>query len=120
MSVPDDHSRIARIEEAQKSILRTLDEMHADALRREGKMDSIAQEYVRFKAHREDVCMPLHARIDKLGKDCDERINRLGADCDGNFKGLDVRVRALEAFKWRAVGAVGVITFIANLVAQKL
>ena len=109
MSVPDDHSRIARIEEAQKSILRTLDEMHADALRREAKMDSIAQEYVRFKAHREDVCQPLHARLDKLGKDCDER-----------FEGLDVRVRALEAFKWRAVGAVGVITFIANLVAQKL
>lgn len=109
MSVPDDHSRIARIEEAQKSILRTLDEMHADALRREGKMDSIAQEYVRFKAHREDVCMPLHARIDKLGADCAER-----------FEGLDVRVRALEAFKWRAVGAVGVITFIANIVAQKL
>lgn len=109
MSVPDDHSRIARIEEAQKSILRTLDEMHADALRRESKMDSIAQEYVRFKAHREDVCQPLHARLDKLGKDCDER-----------FEGLDVRVRALEAFKWRAVGAVGVITFIANIVAQKL
>lgn len=105
----DDHSRIARIEEAQKSILRTLDEMHADALRREAKMDSIAQEYVRFKAHREDVCQPLHARLDKLGKDCDER-----------FEGLDVRVRALEAFKWRAVGAVGVITFIANIVAQKL
>lgn len=109
MSVPDDHSRIARIEEAQKSILRTLDEMHADALRRESKMDSIAQEYVRFKAHREDVCQPLHARLDRLGKDCDER-----------FEGLDVRVRALEAFKWRAVGAVGVITFIANIVAQKL
>ena len=109
MSVPDDHSRIARIEEAQKSILRTLDEMHADALRRESKMDSIGQEYVRFKAHREDVCQPLHARLDRLGKDCDER-----------FEGLDVRVRALEAFKWRAVGAVGVITFIANIVAQKL
>lgn len=109
MSVPDDHSRIARIEEAQKSILRTLDEMHADALRREAKMDSIAQEYVRFKAHREDVCQPLHARLDKLGKDCDER-----------FEGLDVRVRALEAFKWRAVGAVGIITFLANIVAQKL
>lgn len=121
MSVPDDdHSRIARIETTQESIKRSLEEMRADALRREGKMDSIAQEYVRFKAHREDVCMPLHARIDKLGKDCDERINRLGADCDGNFKGLDVRVRALEAFKWRAVGAVGVITFIANIVAQKL
>lgn len=109
MSVPDDHSRIARIEEAQKSILRTLDEMHADALRRESKMDSIGQEYVRFKAHREDVCKPLHARIDKLGADCAER-----------FEGLDVRVRALEAFKWRAVGAVGIITFIANVVAQKL
>lgn len=107
--MPDDHSRIARIEEAQKSILRTLDEMHADALRRESKMDSIGQEYVRFKAHREDVCKPLHARIDKLGADCAER-----------FEGLDVRVRALEAFKWRAVGAVGIITFIANVVAQKL
>lgn len=105
----DDHSRIARLEEGIKSVCHTLDEMRADALRRESKMDSIAQEYVRFKAHREDVCKPLHARIDKLGADCAER-----------FEGLDVRVRALEAFKWRAVGAVGVITFIANLVAQKL
>lgn len=105
----DEPSRIARLEEVQKSILHTLDEMRADALRRESKMDSIAQEYVRFKAHREDVCKPLHARIDKLGADCAER-----------FEGLDVRVRALEAFKWRAVGAVGIITFIANVVAQKL
>ena len=108
-AMPDDHSRIARIEEAQKSILRTLDEMHADALRRESKMDSIAQEYVRFKAHREDVCQPLHARLDKLENDCAKSFGR-----------LDVRMRALEAFKWRTVGAVGVITFIANIVAQKL
>lgn len=99
MSVmPDDHSRIARIEEAQKSILRTLDEMHADALRREEKIDAMKVEYFRFETHRNEVCRPLHKRIDEL----------------------DLRVRALEAFKWRAVGAVGVITFIANLVAQKL
>lgn len=107
--MPDDHSRIARVEEAQKSILRTLDEMRSDALRREAKMDSVAQEYVRFKAHREDVCKPLHARIDKLDTDTSEK-----------FESLDLRVRALEAFKWRTIGAVGIITFLANIIAQKI
>lgn len=94
----DEPSRIARIEEAQKSILRTLDEMHVDALRREEKIDAMKVEYSRFETHRNEVCRPLRKRIDEL----------------------DLRVRALEAFKWRAVGAVGIITFITNIVAQKL
>lgn len=96
--MPDDHSRIARLEEGIKSVCHTLDRMSADALRREEKIDSMKGEYVRFKEHRESVCRPLHKRLDEL----------------------DLRVRALEAFKWRAVGAVGIITFIANIVAQKL
>lgn len=96
--MPDDHSRIARLEEGIKSVCHTLDQMSADALRREEKIDSMKGEYVRFKEHRESVCRPLHKRLDEL----------------------DLRVRALEAFKWRAVGAVGIITFIANIVAQKL
>lgn len=96
--MPDDHSRIARVEEVQKSILHTLDQMRADALRREEKIDSMKGEYFRFETHRNEVCRPLHKRLDEL----------------------DLRVRALEAFKWRAVGAVGIITFIANIVAQKL
>lgn len=94
----DDHSRIARLEEGIKSVCHTLDQMSADALRREEKIDAMKGEYVRFKEHRESVCRPLHKRLDEL----------------------DLRVRALEAFKWRAVGAVGIITFIANIVAQKL
>lgn len=98
MIMPDDHSRIARLEEGIKSVCHTLDQMSADALRREEKIDSMKGEYVRFKEHRELVCRPLHKRLDEL----------------------DLRVRALEAFKWRAVGAVGIITFIANIVAQKL
>ena len=93
----DDHSRIARLEEGIKSVCHTLDQMSADALRREEKIDSMKGEYVRFKEHRESVCRPLHKRLDEL----------------------DLRVRALEAFKWRAVGAVGIITFVANIVAQK-
>ena len=94
----DEPSRIARLEETQKSILHTLDQMRADALRREDKIDSIKADYVSFKDHRETVCRPLHVRLDDL----------------------EIRVRALEAFKWRAVGAVGIITFIANVVAQKI
>lgn len=94
----DEPSRIARLEEVQKSILHTLDEMRADALRREEKIDSMKGEYVRFKEHRESVCRPLHVKLDDL----------------------ELRVRSLEAFKWRAVGAVGIVTFIANIVAQKL
>lgn len=94
----DEPSRIARLEEAQKSILHTLDQMRADALRREDKIDSMKGDYVRFKEHRETVCRPLHVRLDDL----------------------ELRMRALEAFKWRAVGAVGIVTFIANIVAQKL
>lgn len=94
----DEPSRIARLEETQKSILHTLDEMRADALRREDKIDSMKCEYVRFKEHRETFCRPFHVRLDDL----------------------ELRVRALEAFKWRAVGAVGIITFLANIIAQKL
>lgn len=94
----DDHSRIARLEEGIKSVCHTLDQMSTDALRREEKIDSMKGEYVRFKEHRESVCRPLHKRLDEL----------------------DLRVRALEAFKWRAVGAVGIITFLANIIAQKL
>lgn len=94
----DEPSRIARLEETQKSILHTLDQMRADALRREDKIDSMKGEYVRFKEHRETFCRPFHVRLDDL----------------------ELRVRALEAFKWRAVGAVGIITFLANIIAQKL
>ena len=92
----DEPSRIARLEEVQKSILHTLDEMRADALRREEKIDSMKGECVRFKEHRESVCRPLHVRLDDL----------------------ELRVRALEAFKWKALGAIGVITFIASSLAQ--
>lgn len=94
----DEPSRIARLEETQKSIFHTLDQMRADALRREEKIDSMKSEYVRFKEHRESVCRPLHVRLDDL----------------------ELRVRALESFKWRAMGAVGIVTFIANIIAQKL
>lgn len=94
----DEPSRIARLEETQKSIFHTLDQMRADALRREEKIDLMKGEYVRFKEHRESVCRPLHVRLDDL----------------------ELRVRALESFKWRAVGAVGIVTFIANIIAQKL
>ena len=94
----DDHSRIARLEEGIKSVCKTLDDIKAAAERREQKMDSIANEYVRFKERRESVCQPLHARLDDL----------------------EFRVRALEAFKWRSLGSIGVITFIASSLAQFL
>lgn len=96
--MPDDHSRIARLEEGIKSVCHTLDQMSADALRREEKIDAMKDDYVSFKTQRETFCRPLHVRLDDL----------------------ELRVRALEAFKWRAVGAVGIVTFIANIVAQKL
>lgn len=94
----DDHSRIARLEEGIKSVCHTLDEMKEAASRREQKMDSIADEYVRFKEHRESVCRPLHVKLDDL----------------------ELRVRALEAFKWKALGAIGVVSFMANILASKL
>ena len=94
----DDHSRIARLEEGIKSVCHTLDQMRADALRREEKIDAMKDDSVSFKNHRENFCQPFHVRLDNL----------------------ELRVRALEAFKWRAVGAVGIVTFIANIVAQKL
>lgn len=98
MEMGDDHSKIVRLEEGIKAVCKTLDEIKAAAERREQKMDSIADEYIRFKEHRESVCRPLHARIDDL----------------------ELRVRALEAFKWKALGAVGVITFVASALAQFL
>ena len=98
MEMSDDHSRIARLEEGIKSVCHTLDEIKEAALRREQKIDSISDEYFRFKEHRESVCRPLHARLDDL----------------------ELRVRALESFKWKALGAIGVITFLASLLAQVL
>ena len=94
----DDHSRIARLETSLESILRTLDEMKGDARRREEKIDSLAAGYVEFKHHRTDICQPLRRRID----------------------GLEVRIRALEAFKWKALGAVAVVSFLANILANRL
>ena len=60
----DDHSRIARLEEGIKSVCKTLDEIKSAAERREQKMVSIVNEYVRFKEHSESVFQPLHARLD--------------------------------------------------------
>lgn len=94
----DDHSKIVRLEEGIKAVCKALDDIKAAAERREQKIDSIANGHIRFEEHRESVCQPLHARIDDL----------------------ELRVRALEAFKWKALGAIGVITFIASSLAQFL
>lgn len=105
----DDASRLVRAEENYKNILTTLAEMKDDARRREEKLDSMSEEYTRFKEHREFVCKPLHTKLDNLEEECKK-----------NYNSLDLRIRSLEAFKWKAMGAVGVITFAANFLAQKL
>lgn len=105
----DDASRLVRAEENYKSILYTLAEMKDDARRREEKLDSMSEEYTRCKEHREFVCKPLHIKVENLEEMC-KKI----------YESLDVRIRNLEAFKWKAMGAVGVITFAANFLAQKL
>ena len=105
----DEASRLVRAEENYKSILTTLAEMKDDARRREEKLDSMSEEYTRFKEHREFVCKPLHTKVENL----EEMLKKI-------YESLDLRIRNLEAFKWKAMGAVGVITFVANFVAQKL
>lgn len=105
----DETSRLVRAEENYKSILATLSEMKDDARRREEKLDSMSEEYTRFKEHREFVCKPLLIKVENLEEMC-KKI----------YESLDLRIRNLEAFKWKAMGAVGVITFVANFVAQKL
>ena len=105
----DETSRLVRAEENYKSILTTLAEMKNDARRREEKLDSMSEEYTRFKEHREFVCKPLHTKVENL----EEMLKKI-------YESLDLRIRNLEAFKWKAVGAVGVITFVANFLAQKL
>ena len=105
----DEASRLVRAEENYKNILTTLAEMKIDARRREEKLDVMSEEYTRFKEHREFVCKPLHIKIDNLEEECKK-----------NYNSLDLRIRSLEAFKWKAIGAVGVITFVANFLAQKL
>lgn len=94
----DDHSRIARLEEGIKSVCKTLDDIKAAAERREQKMDSIANKYTRFEARSDSMCKPLNEKI----------------------KNLELRVIDLESFKWKAIGAIGVITFIASSLAQFL
>lgn len=103
-----DASRLIRAEENYKSILSTLAEMKDDARRREEKLDSMSEEYTRFKEHRELVCKPLHIKVENLEELC-KKI----------YESLDVRIRNLETFKWKAMGAVGVITFAASFLAQK-
>ena len=105
----DDESRLVRAEENYKSILSSLAEMKDEARHREEKLDSMSEEYTRFKEHREFVCKPLHIKIESLEEMC-KKI----------YESLDVRIRNLEAFKWKAMGAVCVITFAANFLAQKL
>lgn len=105
----DETSRLVRAEENYKSILTTLAEMKDDARRREEKLDSMSEEYTRFKEHREFVCKPLNIKVENL----EETLKKI-------YASLDLRIRNLEAFKWKAVGAVGVITFVANFLAQKL
>lgn len=105
----DETSRLVRAEENYKNILTTLAEMKDDARRREEKLDSMSEEYTRFKEHREFVCKPLHTKVENL----EEMLKKF-------YESLDLRIRNLEAFKWKAMGAVGVITFVANFVAQKL
>lgn len=105
----DETSRLVRAEENYKSILTTLAEMKDDARRREEKLDSMSEEYTRFKEHREFVCKPLHIKVENL----EETLKKI-------YESLDLRIRNLEAFKWKAMGAVGVITFVANFLAQKL
>lgn len=105
----DETSRLVRAEENYKSILTTLAEMKDDARRREEKLDSMSEEYTRFKEHREFVCKPLYVKVENL----EETLKKI-------YESLDLRIRNLEAFKWKAMGAVGVITFVANFLAQKL
>lgn len=105
----DETSRLVRAEENYKNILATLAEMKDDARRREEKLDSMSEEYTRFKEHREFVCKPLYTKVENL-EDMFKKI----------YDSLDSRIRNLEAFKWKAMGAVGVITFVANFLAQKL
>lgn len=105
----DETSRLVRAEENYKNILTTLAEMKVDARRREEKLDVMSEEYTRFKEHREFVCKPLHTKVENL----EEMLKKI-------YESLDSRIRNLEAFKWKAMGAVGVITFVANFLAQKL
>lgn len=105
----DETSRLVRAEENYKNILTTLAEMKEDARRREEKLDGMSEEYTRFKEHREFVCKPLHTKVENL----EEMLKKI-------YESLDLRIRNLEAFKWKAMGAVGVITFVANFLAQKL
>ena len=105
----DETSRLVRAEENYKNIITTLAEMKDDARRREEQLDSMSEEYTRFKEHREFVCMPLRTKVEHL----EEMLKKI-------YESLDSRIRNLEAFKWKAMGAVGVITFVANFLAQKL
>lgn len=94
----DDHSRIARLETHTAAIKETLEDMKLSAMRREEKIDRLVSDYANFETHRQSVCKPFQKR----------------------FEDLEDRVRALEAFKWKTMGAIGIITFFANILANKL
>lgn len=81
----DDHSRIARLEEAVKSVCHSLDEMKSDAKERGDKLDRmIAQIAVAI------------ATVEKI-------------------KELETRLRAVESWRWYSLGAFAVIVYVLDL-----
>lgn len=94
--MPDDHSRLVRLEEARKMFAQELETFKDAADRREGKLDKIQNEIERNRMFRETMCRECLARIEDL----------------------EVRVRSLESTKFYMLGATGVITFISSIIAQ--
>lgn len=89
-AMSDDHSRIVRLEATTNSISHTLDEMKESAKQRSEKLDNLI----------EKIAVAL-ATVEK-------------------FKEFEVRLRAVESWRWYTLGATGVIVFIVDVLSKKL
>lgn len=96
--MPDDHSKIIRLEEAKIAFSHELEEVKKDAKRRESKLDDIKLELAKSTSYRSTVCTNCLARLDNL----------------------ELRVRSLENSKFYWLGANAVIVFLTSLLGTAL
>ena len=94
--MPDDHSKLIRLEAEKEAFLHALDELKENARRREQKIDELRRDVDRSLNFKETSC-----------RSCIQRLEN-----------LELRVRALENTKFYWLGAIAAVSFAASLIAK--
>lgn len=96
--MPDDHSKLIRLEAEKEAFFHALDEIKENARRREQKIDELRRDVDRSLNFKETSC-----------KSCIQRLEN-----------LELRIRALENTKFYWLGAIAAVSFIASFIAKIL